>query len=189
MRIGVFGGSFDPPHVGHLLAAQDAAEALVLDLVLFVPTSTQPLKAGRESASAQDRLEMVRLTIGDDPRFAAESAEVERGGLSYTVDTLRALRRKWPDDAAEFVLLLGADAAAQLPHWKDGDVIRSMAEVRVLTRGEMPGRLAEGSEAVPTRRVDISSTEIRERVGAGKPVRGMVTDHVAAYIAARGLYC
>ncbi len=188
MRIGILGGTFDPPHVGHLIAAQDAAEALALDRVLFVPAATQPLKAGRAAAPAADRLEMVRLMLGDDPRFAVEAAEVERGGLSYTVDTLRALRRRWPAGTADLFLLLGADAAAQLPQWKEPSALRELAEVIVLTRGEGSDRPPSGLRAVPTRRVDVSSSEVRDRVRAGKPVRGLVTDPVAAYIAAHGLY-
>jgi nicotinate-nucleotide adenylyltransferase len=188
MRIGILGGTFDPPHVGHLIAAQDAAEALGLDRVLFVPAATQPLKAGREMAPAADRVEMVRLMLGNDPRFSVETAEVERGGLSYTVDTLRALRRRWPAGSAELVLLLGADAAAQFPQWKEPSAVRELAEVVVLTRGDESEPVPSGLRAVPTRRVDVSSTEVRDRVRAGKPVRGLVTDPVAAYIAARGLY-
>lgn len=188
MRIGILGGSFDPPHVGHLIAAQDAADALGLDRVLFVPTATQPLKAGREVAPARDRLEMVRLLLGDDPRFTVEATEVDRGGLSYTIDTLRALRRRWPAGTADLVLLLGADAAAQFPQWKEPSAVQELAEVVVLTRGDGPGVAPPGLRAVPTRRVDVSSTEVRERVLAGKPVRGLVTDPVAAYIDARGLY-
>lgn len=188
MRIGIFGGSFDPPHVGHLIAAQDAAEALGLDRVLFVPTATQPLKAGREVAPARDRVAMVRLMVGDDPRFSVEADEVERGGLSYTVDTLRAFRRRWPAGTADLVLLLGADAAAQFPQWKEPSAVRELADVVVLTRGDGAGEAPAGLAAVPTRRVDVSSTEVRERVLAGKPVRGLVTDPVAAYIAAHGLY-
>lgn len=184
MRIGIFGGTFDPPHVGHLIVAQDAAEALGLDRVLFVPAATQPLKAGQEAAPPADRLAMVRLLLGDDPRFAVEAAEVERGGLSYTVDTLRALRRRWPAGTAELVLLLGADAAAQFPQWREPAEVRALAEVVVLSRGDAPA----GVRVVPTRRVDVSSTEVRERVRAGRPVRALVTDPVAAYIAARGLY-
>lgn len=187
MRIGVFGGTFDPPHVGHLLAASDAAEALALDRVVFVPAATQPLKAGQQAASPADRLAMVELLVAGDPRFAVEPMELDRGGLSFTVDTLRALRERYPAGTADLVLLLGADAAAQFSLWRDPDVIRRLAEVVVLRRGE--GSAApEGFRAVATRRVDISSSEVRDRVRAGQDIRGFVTDPVAAYIARAGLY-
>jgi nicotinate-nucleotide adenylyltransferase len=187
VRIGVFGGTFDPPHVGHLLVASDAAEALALDLVLFVPAATQPLKANQQAASPADRLAMVDRLVAGDPRFAVEPMELERGGLSFTVDTLRALRDRYPAGTADLVLLLGADAAAQFSLWRDPDVIRRLAEVVVLRRGE-ESAAPEGFRAVATRRVDISSSEIRDRVRAGRDIRGFVTDPVAAYIARAGLY-
>lgn len=187
MRIGVFGGTFDPPHVGHLLAATDAAEALELDRVLFVPAATQPLKAGQVAAPATDRRAMVELLVAGDARFAVDTMELERGGLSFTADTLRALRKRYPAGTADLVLLLGADAAAQFSHWREPGEVRRLAEVVVLRRGE--GSAApEGFRAVPTRRVDISSSEVRERVRAGRDIRGFVTDPVAAYIARTGLY-
>jgi nicotinate-nucleotide adenylyltransferase len=184
----VFGGTFDPPHVGHLLAATDACEALALDRVLFVPTAAQPLKSQRPAASGQQRAEMVRLLVQGDPRFEVEAMEVERGGLSFTIETLRALRQRWPAGKAELMLLLGADAAAQFPHWKDPDGVRALADVVVLTRGEESVGLPAGLRRLATRRVDVSSSEIRDRVRMGKPVGAFLTEAVASYIATRGLY-
>lgn len=188
MRIGIFGGTFDPPHVGHLLAATDACEALALDRVVLIPAASQPLKAGREVALAAQRLAMVRLLAEGDPRLIVDPMEIERGGLSFTVDTLRALRGRWPAGTADLVLLLGADAAAQFPQWKDPAAIQALAEVVVLTRTDAPDVVPDGLRAITTRRVDVSSTEIRERVRSGRPVRGFVTEPVAAYIAQQGLY-
>jgi nicotinate-nucleotide adenylyltransferase len=186
MRIGIFGGTFDPPHVGHLLAASDAYEALALDRVLFVPAAGQPLKSAIV-ASPEDRFAMVLALVGDDPRFAVDPIEIERGGLSFTVETLRALRDRWKSDSGlALVLLLGADAAATLPQWREPEAVQKLAEVVVLRRGErcttMVGR------AIETRTVDISSTEIRARVGAGRSIRGFVPEPVAAYIEGRRLY-
>ena len=186
MRLGIFGGTFDPPHVGHLIAAQDACEQLKLDRLVFVPTSVQPLKGGAESAAASDRAAMVRLLADGDSRFSVDCVEIDRGGLSFTVDTLRQLRTRWPEAGVDLVLLLGADAAGQFEKWKEPDTIRSLATVAVLTRGASAPR--PGFEVVPTRRVDISSTEIRERVRAGMAIRGLVTESVADYIAQHGLY-
>lgn len=188
MRVGIFGGTFDPPHMGHLVAATDAFEALALDRLVFVPVATQPLKATQPTASAADRLAMLRLLVAGDDRFAVDAEEVGRGGLSYTVDTLRTLRQRWPAGTADLVLIVGADAAAQFPQWKEPEAILALAEVVVLTRGDMPAAHTAGLRELGTRRVDVSSSEVRDRVKAGKPVRGFVTDAVAAYIAQAGLY-
>jgi nicotinate-nucleotide adenylyltransferase len=189
MRIGIFGGTFDPPHVGHLLAASDAYEALGLDRVLFVPAAAQPLKSAI-AASPADRLAMVERLVGDDPRFAVDPIEIERGGLSFTVDTLRALRDRWKSDGAlALVLLLGADAAATLPQWREPAEVAALAEVVVMRRGgESHTTVADSFLAIDTRRVDISSTEIRARVRAGRSIRGFVPEPVAAYIEGRRLY-
>ena len=191
MRTGIFGGTFDPPHVGHLLAAGDAVDILRLDRVVFIPAAQQPLKPGAPAASGRDRLAMVRAMTANDPRFAVDGIEIERGGLSFTVDTLRALRERWDDDDLALFLLLGSDAAATLPNWRESEALTDFAEIVVLTR---PGN-AEGSSdsgtagrTIATRCVDVSSTEIRDRVRTARSIRGFVTDAVALYIARAGLY-
>ena len=191
MRIGLFGGTFDPPHVGHLLAGNDAHEALALDRLLFVPAGTQPFKSGRVVATGQQRLEMLRLMIGEDRRFAVEPVEIERGGLSYTVDTVQALAER--ERGATLFLLIGEDLAAQFATWREPERIARLSEVVVLHRSGVPA--APGNEQgepplrrIETRRVDVSSTEIRSRVAAGRPIRGFVTDAVARYIDATALY-
>jgi nicotinate-nucleotide adenylyltransferase len=186
MRIGVFGGTFDPPHIGHLLAASDAFEALSLDRLLFVPAAGQPLKSAIV-ASPADRLAMVQALVGDDPRFAVDPIEIERGGLSFTVETLRALHDRWKSDhGLALVLLLGADAAATLPQWREPDEVAALAEIVVLKRGE--SNTTAVGRAINTRAVDVSSTEIRARVNAGKSIHGFVPEPVAAYIEGRRLY-
>lgn len=186
MRIGIFGGTFDPPHLGHWLAAVDAAEALALDEVVWVPAAQQPFKAGVTSADAAHRLAMARLAVQGDGRFSVDAVEIERGGVSFMVDTLRIYRQRYPD--AALFLLLGSDAAASLPKWREPEAIRAMAEIVVLTRGGDAVALPTGVRTLPTRRVDLSATEIRVRVTAGRSIRGFVPDAVAAYIAAHGLY-
>ena len=181
MRIGIFGGTFDPPHTGHLLAASDAIEAYALDRVLFVPAAGQPLKSAIVAAPS-DRLAMVRLLVGDDPRFEVDPIEIERGGLSFTVETLRALRERFEAGRmakgdglkVALVLLLGADAAATLPQWREPEAVASLAEIVVLPRGGA--------------RADVSSTEIRERLRDGKSIRGFVPESVEAYITSKHLY-
>jgi nicotinate-nucleotide adenylyltransferase len=196
MRIGIFGGTFDPPHVGHLLAASDAIDALALDRVVFIPAAEQPLKAGMIVASARDRLAMVGLAIRDDPRFSVDAIEIERGGLSFTVDTLRALRDRWREDRElALFLLLGQDVLGTLPKWREPSAVGALAELAILTRtghsvegNAVVGPQVDGGRIVPTRRVDVSSTEIRERVAAGKSIHGFVPDAVLEYVAERRLY-
>jgi nicotinate-nucleotide adenylyltransferase len=198
VRIGVFGGTFDPPHVGHLLLAADARDALRLDRLIFIPAGAQPFKIETPPvASGQDRLEMVRLAIADDANYAVDDAEIARKGLSYTVDTLEQLSGR--HKGAELFLLLGADTLAGFPNWRKPERIRELATLAVMQReGESSGN--ESSKAgragggdggvvrVSTRRVDVSSTEIRERLRAGKSVKGFVPESVERFIEARGLY-
>jgi len=186
-RIGILGGTFDPPHVGHLLAGSDAFEALALDRLHFVPAAQQPLKAGLAAAAAHHRAAMVERLIAGDPRFVLDPIEIERGGLSYTVDTVRALRARWTGDVALF-LLLGRDVAATLPKWREPEALATLAQIVVLTRAGEAVDLPAGARTLATRRVDVSSTEIRARVREGKSIRGFVPDAVAEYIAAADLY-
>jgi nicotinate-nucleotide adenylyltransferase len=202
VRIGVYGGSFDPPHVGHLLMASDAFELLALDRLLFVPAATQPLKVGAAAASPSDRFTMVRLLCGGDPRFEVDPVEIDRSGLSYTVDTLAALATRHA--GAELFFLVGADVLATFADWREPDRVLELARLVVLRRaGTTPdvtvdalaARLAPpasrgGREPIvlAVRRVDVSSTEVRARVRAGQPIGGFVPEAVAGYVRARGLY-
>ena len=195
-RIGVFGGTFDPPHLGHLLAATDAAEQLELDMLWFVPNATQPLK-GAGQGSPTDRLEMVRRLVGPDPRLGVDALEIERDGLSFTVDTMSVFADRFPD-ATRF-LLIGADVTATFGQWRDPRRIRKLAAIVIMERPGTdlgpssatlmdPGGYLSGAPRLPTRRIEISSTEVRARVRSGKSIRGFVPDAVAEYIAAAGLY-
>jgi nicotinate-nucleotide adenylyltransferase len=185
--VGLFGGSFDPIHHGHLLVAQAVMEALGLEGVRFVPARQQPFKHGRHAASAEQRARMVELAIAGDPRFALERAELDRAGPSYTVETLRALRVREP--GVEFALLVGADAASELPTWREGDEIPRLARVVAFARAGAAapaGTHVWRTVAVPA--IDISATAIRDRVRAGRPIRYWVPDAVAGYVAAERLY-
>lgn len=187
-RIGIFGGTFDPPHTGHLLLALDALDQLALDRLLLVPAARQPLKRGVEMTAPEHRLAMTELLATADPRLGVNGSEVARGGLSYTIDTVRALKAAHPD--AELVLVMGADTAATLPQWREPEALALLVEVAVAGRGAEPVQLPAGFRAqpFPIRRVDISATEIRSRVRAGRSIRGFVPDAVAAYVSAHGLY-
>jgi nicotinate-nucleotide adenylyltransferase len=185
--IGLFGGSFDPVHHAHLIVARVAAESLGLAGLRFMPARQQPFKQGRHGAAAPHRAEMLRLAIAGAPGFALEAAELERPGPSYTVDTLRELRAREP--GAEFVLLLGADAAAELPAWHEGAAVPGLARVVVFARPGSPvPSLPHVAGTVEVPALDISATEIRARVRAGRPVRYWVPDPVAEYISAHRLY-
>jgi nicotinate-nucleotide adenylyltransferase len=189
VRLGIFGGTFDPPHVGHLLAASDAFEALALDRLAFVPAAQQPFKAGAVAATPEQRARMLELMAGVDARFSVDHSEILRGGLSYTADTLAALAAA--NAGAALFLLIGEDLAAQIATWREPQRIASLAEIVVLARGAADAPAAR--EALPmrrlqTRRVDVSSTEIRARVKAGKPITGFVSEPVARFIRDAGLY-
>ena len=190
MRLGILGGTFDPPHIGHFLAAVDAYEALVLDRLFLVPANAQPLKAGLAAAPAHQRLAMVKLLIGGDDRFAADAVEIERAGLSYTVDTLNTFAQRFPD--AERFFLVGEDAMTAFGEWRAPEQIVKLARLAILRRPGAtvgPAVIApEGTIALATRLVDVSSTEIRQRVRAGRSIRGFVPESVAKFIETERLY-
>lgn len=206
MKIGLLGGTFDPPHLGHLLAASDAFEQLELDRLVWIPAAQQPLKIVGHAATAADRLAMVQLLTANDPRFTVDAIEIERAGLSFTVETLEAYARTAPDD--ERYLLLGTDVVQTFAKWKEPRRIAALARLAILDRslgnGDFGGavekaavlgaiRAVTGDDvpaplALDTRRVDLSSTEIRERVRAGRSLHGFVPDTVARYIGDHALY-
>ena len=187
MKIGLFGGSFDPVHHGHLIVGQAAAEALGLDELRFVPAREQPFKLGQHAAPAADRAAMLELAVQGAPRLSVERLELERPGPSYTVDTLRALVARHP--GAALTLLLGADAARELEDWHEAGALPGLARIVVFARGSTAvpdSRLIAGVVEVP--RIEISATEIRRRVRAGLPIRFWVPDAVAGYVAGHRLY-
>jgi nicotinate-nucleotide adenylyltransferase len=186
VRLGVLGGTFDPPHVGHLLAASDAFEALALDRMLFIPAAAHPFKGDSVVASAQQRLDMLALLIGNDVRFGIDTIEIERPGLSYTVDTLSDLARRYPD--AERFFLIGEDLVDQVATWRTPERLPELAEIVVLARAAAAEAAPHRFRRLGTRRVDVSSTEIRARARAGQSLHGFVPDPVAAYIRDAGLY-
>jgi nicotinate-nucleotide adenylyltransferase len=190
VRLGLLGGSFDPPHLGHWLAAVDALESLELDRLYFVPAGVQPFKQGRVMASGEQRLEMLARMVGGDERFAVDPVELERPGLSYTADTLAGYAERYPD--AELYFLIGEDLAGQIGSWRSPGRIAELASIVVLTR-ERDDEPVDAPAPLPmrklrTRRVDISSSEIRERIRCGRSIRGFVAETVAEYIDSSALY-
>jgi nicotinate-nucleotide adenylyltransferase len=187
----MLGGSFDPPHNGHLLVAVDAFESLALDRLVFIPAAIHPLKVARAVASPSQRLEMVRRLIGDDSRFAVDAIEAEREGVSFSVDTVAAYADRFA--AAERFFLVGADVVETFGSWREPDRIAQLATIVVVRRGEEHVAATSGAGAVAfrqlrTRRIDVSSTEIRARIGAGRSIHGFVPPAVAEYIQSAGLY-
>ena len=185
MRLGVLGGSFDPVHHGHLIAARTLREQLELDAVMLVPAGQQPFKRDGHGASGVDRAAMTELAVAGEAGLAVDRIEVDRTGPSYTVDTLAALRGA--QSGAELVLLVGADAAAELPAWRQAERIRELARVVVFTRAGAGVPPLDGP-VVEIPALEISSTDIRARVRAGLSIRYLVPETVEAYIAANGLY-
>lgn len=187
MQVGLFGGSFDPIHHGHLIVGQAIAEALALDELRFVPAREQPFKVGLHAASAEARCRMVALAIEGEPRFRLERAELDRPGPSYTVDTLRLLREREP--AHRFTLLIGADAARELPSWREAGALAELAELVLFARAraDLP-TLPWPHRVVTVPVVDISATTIRWRVVEGRSLRYWVPDAVAEFIQVERLY-
>jgi nicotinate-nucleotide adenylyltransferase len=196
LRVGIFGGAFNPPHVGHLVCGQEALVQLELEKVVFMPVGQAPHRDVEGDPGAEARLEMVELAIAGDARFATSRAELDREGPSYTADTLRDLRSNAPDD--ELFLILGGDQAAALPAWHEPEAVLSLATVAVVERsnwsrnaigikiGRLPG--AERIRYLDMPVIQVSSSAIRRRVAAGLPIRYLVPDKVASYIGTNRLY-
>jgi nicotinate-nucleotide adenylyltransferase len=189
-RLGIFGGTFDPPHVGHLVVAVNARYALRLDRVLLVVANDPWQKSGGRAISpAADRLAMVQAAVGDVEGLEASTVELDRGGTSYTADTLTTLRAEDPE--RELFLILGSDAAAGLPTWERADEVRSLAAIAVVVRpGAEEGRPPPGWdwERLETPRLEVSSTDLRARVVDGRPLDYLITPAVIDCIRSRGLY-
>ncbi len=192
MTLGLFGGSFNPPHVGHLAVAEACAEAAGLDRVLWMPAATPPHKqADPTLAPAAGRLAMTRAAIAGNPRFEVSDLEIVRQGVSYTVDTLRQLRVEHP--AADLALLVGGDSAVGFASWREPRAILALARLVVYARPgadplAVPDWVREQMQLVEGPLLEISSTALRARLAAGRTVRYLVPDAVREVIERRGLY-
>jgi nicotinate-nucleotide adenylyltransferase len=200
MNLGVLGGTFDPPHIGHLILAEEARLALALGQVLFVPAGDPWRKAGRDLSPRQDRLAMVRLAIGDDPHFAVSTIEIEKEGPSYTAETLTALHEQLEPETGVF-FIMGADSLADFPHWHEPQRILELARLAVAERPEpedvgLEEGLAEDLARAMRERVvwlrmpliAISASGVRDRVRQGLSIRYWVPAAVEEYIREHGLY-
>ncbi|MCS6976233.1 MAG: nicotinate-nucleotide adenylyltransferase [Gemmatales bacterium] len=190
MRLGVFGGSFDPVHYGHLILAENSREAARLDLVLFVPAPRPPHKLDREQTPFFRRVEMLELAIAGHPAFQVSQIEKDRPGPSFTVDTLTQLQAERPE--AELFLLLGSDSLQDFPLWYQPERIAELATLVVTLRpgAEKPTNLPSHFRVlwVDAPRIDISSTDIRNRVRTGRTIRYLLPRAVECYIETHRLY-
>lgn len=197
-KVGILGGTFNPVHMAHLIIAEIAQEDAGLDDVLFVPSGCSYLKDTSEIVPAKDRINMTGLAIEDNPRFALSTIEIDRGGNSYTCDTLVELKERYPDQ--EYYLIVGADNLFTMEEWKDAEVVFQNAKILAAVRGskkraDMEEKIAQLKEKygadimlLNVRHVDISSSVVREKVAAGRSIRYMVPEKVREYILKNHLY-
>jgi nicotinate-nucleotide adenylyltransferase len=190
MKLGILGGTFNPPHVGHLIVAEYARQKLALAKILFIPAGISPHKRGERIPDSHHRMEMLRLAIAGNPSFEPSDIEIKRGGVSYTVDTLAELRAERPNEA--LVLLIGLDNLADFHTWREPEKILQSAQVVVMTR---PGvnvdalhRYGSKVAVCEVPEIGISSSDIRDRVARGESIRYLVPDGVREYIVSQGLY-
>jgi nicotinate-nucleotide adenylyltransferase len=195
VRVGLLGGTFNPPHIGHLVCASLAIEALELDRVLLVPVNEPPHKAADADPGVEHRIELCRLAVAGDERLDVSLVDAEVPGPSFTVDTLSRLHDRCPGDHLTFIV--GGDMALSLPTWREPAAILELSELGVaeregVRRADIAERLSElGTENVrffDMPRIDVSSSLIRRLVAAGRPIRYLVPDPVAGYIERVGLY-
>ncbi len=196
MKVGLLGGAFNPPHIAHLVCAQEARAQLGLDHVVLVPVNQAPHRALEEDPGAEVRAELCELAARDEEGLEVSRIELQRAGPSYTSETLKAWREQTPED--RLVVLLGGDQAAALPSWHEPETVLSLAAVAVAERGGHEAALvrdrlcglagAEEVEFFDMPRLDLSSTLVRERARAGRPLRHLVPEPVLEEIAARELY-
>jgi nicotinate-nucleotide adenylyltransferase len=196
VRVGILGGTFNPPHIGHLVCAQEAYRELELNRVLLIPARIPPHKPVEHEPGAHHRLELCRVAVAEDDRFEVSDLELRRDGPSYTVDTLEELSTEAPNN--ELFLIVGGDIAAGLPRWREPERVLELATLSIARRRGTArssidtalGRLRGGDRArfFQMPRIGVSSTMVRRRVRSGQPIRYLVPDAVAAYIERHGLY-
>ena len=195
MRLGIFGGAFDPVHNGHLLLAEQCCEQCQLDEVWFVPTKIPPHKDADSLSPDEDRVEMLKLATAGRSEFVVSEIELKREEVSWTVDTLRQLHDERPDD--ELFLLIGADSLRDFPNWKEPEAIAELASVIAVNRGEasideltagLSPKLSDSVQLVTMPGISISATDLRQRVSEGKSIRYLVPRSVEEFIQSRALF-
>jgi nicotinate-nucleotide adenylyltransferase len=188
-RIGLFGGSFDPVHLGHLLVAQAAREELELDRLFFIPAAQSPFKPDSQPTSSKDRLRLLRLALAGKSWCEIDEQELQRGGVSYTINTLRDYHQRFPE--AQIFYLVGGDHVQKLPSWRDAEELARVAEFIVVPRpgqAEIPFPKPFRGRALKGFPLGVSSSQIRARVKVGEPIDHLVPATVAEAIRGAGLY-
>jgi nicotinate-nucleotide adenylyltransferase len=197
VKVGILGGTFDPPHIGHLVIAQEALAYLHLSQVVFVPTRYPPHKPTDNVTPIDLRLEMVRLAIARNPRFTLSRVDVDREGPTYTVDTIRLLRRQY-GEGADLYFIMGMDSLVNLPTWHKPEELIRLCWLAVLNRPgyhvnldelekKLPG-VRERVILIPSPALEVSATDLQRRVQSGEPIDHLVPESVAAFIYEHGLY-
>ena len=185
MKIAILGGAFNPPHLGHLTVAQEVLEILGLDKVFFIPTNISPHKKNEEINSSQ-RIEMVKIAISDNSKFQALDIEVQREGVSFTIDTVKQLKVIYPD--SEFYLVIGSDIANLFSSWKDYQLLKKEVTVVVVNRKSYPFKEKNNFRLLNITQLEISSSQIRDLVKNNRSVRYLTGDNIANYIQQHNLY-
>lgn len=190
MKLGIFGGTFDPPHIGHLIVADNVREQLGLDKIIFIPSFVAPHKLNVKAADPKQRFEMVEISIKNNKDFLVYDIEIERKGRSYTIDTIKTLEILHPQ--AELYLIIGMDNLIDFPEWKSPHEIISRAELIVMNRPgydkPVKNEFVKFATFVRVPNIDLSSSEIRKRIKMGKTIRYLVHPDVEKYIINKGLY-
>ena len=190
-RLGILGGTFNPIHIAHLLIAEQVGEACGLEKVLFVPARIPPHKDSPDMAPAEDRYRMTVLATESNPRFEVSRIELDRSGRSFTKDTLQELLETYPD--TELFYIIGSDAAAELSTWREPDLVLKLARLLVVKRPgydltRLEERCGKNAETVSVSELNVSSTEVRERIKKGLSIKQLVPEKVEQYIREKRLY-
>tara|TARA_B100000315_G_scaffold258576_1_gene311239 strand:- start:955 stop:1524 length:570 start_codon:yes stop_codon:yes gene_type:complete len=185
MKIGILGGTFNPPHLGHLVLAQEALDKYRLEKILFIPTNIPPHKQG-DLTPPKARLEMLKLAIADKPKFEVSDLEIIRPGVSYTIDTIKALKKQCPND--DFFLIIGSDLSENFSTWKNYKEIKNQVEIIVARRKDYPSHESQDFIYLDITFIDLSSSEIRSKIANNCPLSDLVKPEVADYIYKNKLY-
>lgn len=185
MKIGILGGTFNPPHIGHLILAQEVKDKLKLDKIFFVPTNIPPHKQSHH-VLASDRVNMIKLAISGNKDFSVCDIEIKRGGVSYTIDTVHELKKNYPRD--DFYLIVGSDLANAFPTWRYFEGLRKLVKIVVVQRREYPLKNKQDFAVLRVFPMGISSSKIREFVKKNLSIKYLVSDKVADYIGKHKLY-
>jgi nicotinate-nucleotide adenylyltransferase len=187
MKIGLLGGTFNPIHTGHLILAEEAREKLFLDKIIFVPTYLPPHKDSLDIAPAADRFKMIKLAIKSNEYFSVSDIEIKRDGRSYTIDTLREFKKKFPHDDLYFII--GSDLLKYLEEWKDlSEIIKMVSFITATRPGYALEKIPAHIKTMEIRAIDISAFQIRQKIKEGKSFRYLVPEAVHSYIIQRRLY-